>query len=82
MISANVVSPFVAGGFHSLKILNGTMPAPYAVRETGAIGLGDGAAFAVLTRDAAPFRIEAQALNYLRNVIRIITETGLRVYKE
>ena len=27
-------------------------------------------------------RIEAQASNYLRNVVRIITETGLRVYKE
>lgn len=27
-------------------------------------------------------RIEAAAPNYLRNVIRIITETGLRVYKE
>jgi integrase len=27
-------------------------------------------------------RIEAQAPSYLRNVIRIITETGLRVYKE
>lgn len=57
------VSPFVAGGFHSLKILNPGMPAPYAVRETGSIGLGDGAAFAVLTREPAPFRIEAQALH-------------------
>ena len=27
-------------------------------------------------------RIEFQALEYLRNGIRIITETGLRVYKE
>src|SRR5215469_14181679 len=27
-------------------------------------------------------KIEAQAPDYLRNVIRIITETGLRVYKE
>lgn len=27
-------------------------------------------------------RIEFYALNYLRNAIRIITETGLRVYKE
>jgi integrase len=26
--------------------------------------------------------IELQAPNYLRNIIRIITETGLRVYKE
>lgn len=63
VFSFDFVSPFVAGGFHSLKILNGAMPAPYAVRETGAIGLGDGAAFAVLTRDPAPFRIEAHALH-------------------
>ena len=60
--SFDFVSAFVAGGFHSLKILNGAMPAPYAVRETGAIGLGDGAAYAVLTRAAAPLRITAQAL--------------------
>jgi len=66
VFSFDFVSPFVAGGFHSLKILNGTMPAPYAVREVGAIGLGDGAAFAVLTRSAgppkAPFRLEGHAL--------------------
>lgn len=63
VLSFDFVSPFVAGGFHSLKILNGTMPAPYAVRETGAIGLGDGAAFAVLSRAAAPFQIAAHALH-------------------
>ena len=44
------VSPFVAGGFHALKILNDGFPAPYAARDTGSIGLGDGAAFAVLER--------------------------------
>ena len=63
VFSFDFVSPFVAGGFHSLKILNGALPAPYAARETGAIGLGDGAAFAVLTRDAAPFRLAAHALH-------------------
>src|SRR4051812_39831960 len=63
VFSFDFVSPFVAGGFHSLKILNGTMPAPYAVREVGAIGLGDGAAFAVLTREAAPFQLSAHALH-------------------
>lgn len=62
-LSFDFVSPFVAGGFHSLKILNGAMPAPFSVREIGAIGLGDGAAFAVLTRAATPFRIEAHALH-------------------
>jgi hypothetical protein len=61
VFSFDFVSPFVAGGFHSLKILNGEMPAPYAARATGAIGLGDGAAFAVLTREPAEFRIEAHA---------------------
>ncbi len=63
VFSFDFVSPFVAGGFHSLKILNGIMPAPYSVRETGSIGLGDGAAFAVLTRDATPFQLAAHALH-------------------
>jgi hypothetical protein len=63
VFSFDFVSPFVAGGFHSLKILNSGMPAPYEVRESGSIGLGDGAAFAVLTGEATPFRIEAQALH-------------------
>jgi hypothetical protein len=63
VFSFDFVSPFVAGGFHSLKILNGAMPLPYAMRETGSIGLGDGAAFAVLTRDATPFRLAAHALH-------------------
>lgn len=56
------VSPFVAGGFHSLKILNEAMPAPYAAREIGAIGLGDGMAYAILTREAQPQQLQAHAL--------------------
>ena len=63
VFSFDFVSPFVAGGFHSLKILNRGMPAPYAPGDTGSIGLGDGAAFAVLRRDAGPFRLEAHALH-------------------
>ena len=67
VFSYDFVSPFVAGGFHSLKILNGVMPAPYAVREVGAIGLGDGAAFAVLRREndspGSGFRLESHALH-------------------
>ncbi len=63
VFSFDFVSPFVAGGFHSLKILNGGFPAPYARRETGSIGLGDGAAWAVLTRAATPFRLTAHALH-------------------
>ena len=66
VFSFDFVSPFVAGGFHSLKILNGAMPAPFARRDVGAIGLGDGAAFAVLTpvtHEAEGFTIEAHALH-------------------
>jgi hypothetical protein len=63
VFSFDFVSPFVAGGFHSLKILNGEMPAPYARRETGSIGLGDGAAFAVVSRAPAAARIVAHALH-------------------
>jgi 3-oxoacyl-(acyl-carrier-protein) synthase len=63
VFSFDFVSPFVAGGFHSLKILNGARPAPYAARPTGSIGLGDGAAFAVLTRDPAAFQIAAHAFH-------------------
>ena len=50
VFSFDYVSPFVAGGFHALKILNDAFPAPYSDRPTGSIGLGDGAAFAVLER--------------------------------
>ena len=63
VFTLDFVSPFVAGGFHALKILNAGMPAPYAARAAGSIGLGDGAGFAVLTRGAADFRIEAEALH-------------------
>ncbi len=63
VFSFDFLSPFVVGGFHSLKILNEAMPAPYARRDVGSIGLGDGAAFAVLSREASPWRIEAHALH-------------------
>ncbi|MBA4136942.1 MAG: hypothetical protein C0518_06460 [Opitutus sp.] len=63
VFSFDFVSPFVAGGFHSLKILNAGLPAPFAERETGSIGLGDGAAFAVLTREPTQHRIEAHTLH-------------------
>ena len=63
VFSHDFVSPFVAAGFHSLKILNGGMPAPFSDREIGSIGLGDGAGFAVLTRGAGPIRIAAHAMH-------------------
>ncbi len=48
VVSYDFLSPFVAAGFQALKILFNEMPAPYAERAFGAIGLGDGAAFAVV----------------------------------
>ncbi len=63
VFSFDFISPFVAGGFHALKILNAEFPAPYADRPTGSIGLGDGAAFAVLTRDAGDFTLAAQSIH-------------------
>jgi len=62
VFSFDFISPFVAGGFHALKILNAGLPAPYADRPTGSIGLGDGAAYAVLTRDEGDFALEGQSL--------------------
>jgi hypothetical protein len=59
VLTFDFLSPFVTGGFHSLKILNAGMPAPFAARDTGSIGLGDGAAFAVLTRQSCALRLEA-----------------------
>jgi hypothetical protein len=63
VFSFDFVSPFVAGGFHALKILNADLPAPYQDRPTGSIGLGDGAAFAVLTRDRGEFALSGQSLH-------------------
>ncbi len=63
VFSFDFLSPFVAGGFHALKILNAELPAPYQDRPTGSIGLGDGAAFAVLTRDRGDFVLAAQSLH-------------------
>lgn len=71
IVSYDFLSPFVTAGFHALKILFGEMPAPYAEREFGAIGLGDGAAFATLgpVSGRGPggggtgFRLEAQTGN-------------------
>jgi hypothetical protein len=63
VFSFDFLSPFVAGGFHALKILNADFPAPYQARATGSIGLGDGAAFAVLTRDRGDFAVLAQSLH-------------------
>ncbi|MFA6287297.1 MAG: hypothetical protein WC661_07895 [Opitutaceae bacterium] len=63
VFSFDFLSPFVVGGFHALKILNADFPAPYQDRPSGSIGLGDGAAFAVLTRDRGDFSLLAQSLH-------------------
>ncbi len=63
VFSFDFISPFVAGGFHALKILNADFPAPYQDRPAGSIGLGDGAAFAVLTRDRGAFVLAGQSLH-------------------
>src|SRR6185503_11101790 len=63
VFSFDFISPFVTGGFNELKILNAGFPAPYSERPTGSIGLGDGAAFAVLTRDHGDFALAAQSLH-------------------
>jgi len=62
IFSFDFISPFVTGGFNALKILNAGFPAPYADRPTGSIVLGDGAAFAILTRDTGDFSISGQSL--------------------
>lgn len=58
--SFDFLSPFVSGGFYSLKILNGAFPSPYADQEIGSIGLGDGIAFAVLGNEPGAFSIRCQ----------------------
>lgn len=63
IFSFDFLSPFVAGGFNALKILNSDFPSPYENRASGSIGLGDGAAFAVLTRDRGELSIDAQAVH-------------------
>jgi len=63
VFSFDFISPFVTGGFHALKILNSQMPEPYADRPTGSIGLGDGAAFAVLESSGPGFTINAQCVH-------------------
>lgn len=57
------LSPFVAGGFHALKILNAEFPAPYEDRASGSIGLGDGLGYVILTRDRGDVKITAQSVH-------------------
>jgi len=63
VVAFDFISPFVAGGFHALKILNADFPSPYMNRATGSIGLGDGAAYAVLAREGGDFKILGQSLH-------------------
>lgn len=63
VFSFDFLSPFVTGGFQALKILNDRMPAPYDERPAGSIGLGDGAAFAVLEPGGGEFTLARQTLH-------------------
>jgi len=63
IFSFDFLSPFVAGGFHALKILNADFPAPYEDRASGSIGLGDGLGFVILTRDRGDLKITAQSVH-------------------
>ena len=62
VFSFDFLSPFVSGGFHALKILNADFPAPYMNRATGSIGLGDGAAYALLSCAKGDFSVTAQSM--------------------
>jgi hypothetical protein len=62
VVSFDYVGPFVSCGFNSLKILNSGMPAPYREQAVGSIGLGDGAAWATVSRRASPWALEAMNL--------------------
>jgi hypothetical protein len=62
VLSFDFLSPFVAGGFHALKILNAEFPSPYRERDSGAIGLGDGAGFAVLSRGDGDWVLSGQSV--------------------
>ncbi|MCC5841630.1 MAG: hypothetical protein JJT96_16060 [Opitutales bacterium] len=61
VLSFDYIGPFVSAGFHSLKILNAGFPGPYEDRAIGSIGLGDGAAWAVLSRKPSPWRLVARS---------------------
>lgn len=62
VFSFDFLSPFVTGGFHALKILNNQMPQPYLRCPTGSIGLGDGAAWAILSHTPSAHRIASQSV--------------------
>ena len=62
VVSYDFISPFVTGGFHALKILNGASPKPYHAGETGSIALGEGAGYAILSAEGTGPRIARQAL--------------------
>lgn len=51
VLSFDFLSPFVTGGFHALRILNGIDPKPFTERPEGSIGLGEGVAAAVISPD-------------------------------
>lgn len=61
VVSYDFISPFVTGGFHALKILNGAFPKPYHASETGAIALGEGTGYAILSASGKGPKITRQS---------------------
>lgn len=61
VLSFDFLSSFVIGGFAALKILNGGLPLPYQVADNGAIGLGEGVAVAVVSRQKSAIQLVGTA---------------------
>lgn len=57
VLSFDCLSSFVIGGFAALKILNGQQPRPYQKGDSGAIGLGEGVAVAVVSRQQSDIQL-------------------------
>src|SRR5687768_15119835 len=62
VFSFDFISPFVAGGFNALKILNAGFPAPYGERGMGSVGAGGGGAVGIVRRVGGDFVVGAEKL--------------------
>ncbi|MCD8481661.1 MAG: hypothetical protein LR015_02655 [Verrucomicrobia bacterium] len=62
LVAFDYLGPFVTAGFKALKILNNGMPSPYMNSEMGSIGLGDGAAWAILGTDKTSWEIAGSSV--------------------
>ena len=57
VLSFDFLSAFVIGGFAPLKILNEIRPRPYQATSLSSIGLGEGVAAAIISREKSPFEL-------------------------